>query len=333
MSRKVVSYVLPVFNEGAGIDRFYGDLVRATNAVTDRFEFEFWFVDDGSTDDSRERLTAIAASDPRVKVLHLSRNFGHQLAITAGIDHADGDAVVIMDTDGQDPPDVSLRLIEEWENGYAVVYGRRTTREDSAFKRATAHAYYRLLSKLSDAEIPLDTGDFRLLDRAAVAQLRQFRERNRFVRGMVASLGFRQIAVPFDRPSRTTGTTGYPVRKMLRLAVDGITSFSTRPLELVFRLGFVVLGLSALGIVYALVMKFFFPAITVSGWTLLIIAILFTGGVQVMTLGLIGLYVGRIYSQVQQRPLYIVEQIVGSADAAAAYPDEPAVPPVHAHRR
>ncbi len=331
MPRKRVSYVLPVFNEGAGIERFYGDLVRATNTVSDRYDFEFWFVDDGSTDDSADRLAAVAASDPRVKVVHLSRNFGHQIAITAGVDHADGDAVVIMDTDGQDPPEVSLRLVEEWENGYAVVYARRTTRKDGTFKRATAHAYYRLLSKLSDVEIPVDTGDFRLLDRAAVTQLRRYRERNRFVRGMVASLGFRQVAVPFDRQSRTSGATSYPLRKMVRLAVDGVTSFSTRPLELVFRLGFVVLGLSVLGIIYALAMKFFFPGVTVSGWTLLIIAILFMGGVQVMTLGLIGLYVGRIYTQVQHRPLYIVEQVVGTADDAV-YPDEPAVPPLRAHR-
>lgn len=333
MSRKLVSYVLPVFNEGAGIDRFYGDLVRATSSVADRYDVEFWFVDDGSTDDSLDRLEAIAAGDPRARVVKLSRNFGHQIAITAGVDHADGDAVIIMDTDGQDPPEVSLRLLEEWERGYAVVYGRRTTRDDTAFKRATAHAYYRLLSKLSDVEIPVDTGDFRLLDRAACEQLKLFRERNRFVRGMVASLGFSQTAVDFDRRNRETGDSHYPLRKMVSLAVDGITSFSTRPLELVFRLGLGVLALSLVGIVYALVMKFFFPQVTVSGWTLLIITILLMGGIQVMTLGLIGLYVGRIYSQVQQRPLYIVEQVVAAADSRVAYPDEPAVLPLHAHRR
>lgn len=333
MSRRLVSYVLPVYNEGAGIERFYGELVRATNAVSDRYDLEFWFVDDGSTDDSPDRLEVIAASDPRVRVLRLSRNFGHQIAITAGVDHADGDAVVIMDSDGQDPPDVSLRLVAEWERGFAVVYAQRVARRDSLFKRVTARAYYRLLSRLSDVDIPVDTGDFRLLDRTAVEQLRQFRERNRFVRGMVASLGFRQTAVPFDRPGRAAGSTRYTLRKMLRLAVDGITSFSTRPLELVFRLGFAVLGLSALGIAYALLMKFFFPDVTVSGWTLLIIAILFMGGVQVMTLGLIGLYVGRTYSQVQQRPLYIVERVLGAAEADGVYPDEPAVRPLHADRR
>ena len=312
MTRRLISYVLPVFNEGGGIERFYGDLVRATNALDGRYDVEFWFVDDGSTDDSGDRLAAIVATDPRVRLLTLSRNFGHQIAITAGLDHADGDAVIVMDTDGQDPPEISLRLVEEWERGYAVVYGQRNARDESAFKRLTAHAFYRMLATLSDFEIPVDVGDFRLLDRRAVGELRRFRERNRFIRGMVASLGFRQTAVPFDRPARTSGATHYSVRKMWQLAVDGLTSFSMRPLELVFRLGLVVWLLSILGICYAVAMKFFLPNVTVSGWTLMIITILFIGGVQVMALGLIGLYVGRIYTQVQQRPLYIVEQELGS---------------------
>jgi glycosyltransferase involved in cell wall biosynthesis len=308
--KKKISYVLPVYNESGSIDRFYDDLARAVSRIEDRYSFELIFVDDGSRDDSLERLRRIHEKDRRVKVVAFSRNFGHQMAITAGLDLSRGDATIIMDTDLQDPPEVSLRLIEKWEEGFDVVYAQRRTRGGSFFKRWTAHLYYRLLHRLADVDIPKDTGDFRLMDAQAVTELRRFREKNRFVRGMVASLGFKQAAVPFDRPERIAGTTNYPLKKMVKLAFDGVTSFSTTPLQMVTRLGFMVFLLSILWIVYALVIRVFFPDEAVSGWTMTIIAVLFMGGIQILTLGILGTYIGRIYSEVQGRPLYIIEDVL-----------------------
>ncbi|HEX2295986.1 MAG TPA: glycosyltransferase family 2 protein [Actinomycetota bacterium] len=317
---KKISYVLPVYNEGESIDRFYTDLRRALAKVRDRYTFELIFVDDGSRDDSLERMKAIHAADPDVKVVSFSRNFGHQIAITAGIDLSTGDATIVMDTDLQDPPEVSLELIERWEQGYDVVYAQRRTRGDTFFKRWTAHAYYRLLNRLSDVEIPRDTGDFRLMDAQVTAELRRFREKNRFVRGLVASLGFRQTAVAFDRPNRFAGKTNYPLKKMVKLAYDGVTSFSTQPLQLITRLGFLAFLASVVGIAYALVVKIFFPEEAVSGWTMTIIVILLMGGIQMLTLGIVGTYVGRIYSEVQQRPLYIVSEVLQHGGEAVGHP-------------
>jgi dolichol-phosphate mannosyltransferase len=243
-----------------------------------------------------------------VRVLDLARNFGHQIAITAGIDHAVGDAVIIMDTDLQDPPAVALQLIRAWEQGADVAYAQRRSRQDSAFKRFTASLYYRLLRAFAEVDIPPDTGDFRLLDRRVADALRRHRERNRFVRGLVASLGFTQVAVPFDRNERVGGTTHYPLGKMVRLAADGITSFSAAPLRWITRLGLLTTGLALVGIVYALVQKIFWPETTVDGWTWLAVAVLFMGGVQMLSLGVIGSYIGRIYAEVQDRPLYLLRE-------------------------
>lgn len=310
---RVISYVLPVYNEAAGIRAFHERLTAATRERPD-LNFEFIYVNDGSLDDSLAILSEFAASDPAVTVLDFSRNFGHQMAITAGLDHARGDAVIVMDTDLQDPPGVSLELIAAWEAGGEVVYAQRRTRRDGAFKRFTAHGYYRLLRRFADVDIPVDTGDFRLLDRKAADQLRIHRERSRFVRGLVASMGFQQVAVPFDRDERTTGATNYPLPKMLRLAADGVTSFSTVPLKMITRLGFATVVLALLGIVYAIVLRIFLPQISVPGWTLLMIMVLFLGGVQILSLGVIGSYIGRIYTQVQGRPLYIVRDVVHRDD-------------------
>lgn len=307
--RRLVSYVLPVYNEAGGIRAFHERMVAAVRSRPD-LDFELIYVNDGSRDDSLSILGDIASADTSVKVLELSRNFGHQMAITAGLDHARGDAVIVMDTDLQDPPAVSLQLISAWEAGGEVVYAQRRTRRDGVCKRFAAHSYYRLLHRFADVDIPVDTGDFRLLDRAVADQLRNHRERNRFIRGLVASMGFRQVAVPFDRDERTSGSTHYPLPKMLRLAADGVTSFSTTPLKMVTRLGFATVVLAMLGIVYALVLRIFFPQISVPGWTLLVIMLLFLGGVQILSLGVIGSYVGRIYTQVQERPLYIVRDVV-----------------------
>ena len=317
--RRLVSYVLPVYNEADGIRGFHDRLLAASRTRPD-LDFEFVYVNDGSRDASLQILEEIAGSCPEVTVLDLSRNFGHQMAITAGLDRARGDAIVVMDTDLQDPPEVSLQLITAWEDGAQIAYGQRRSRKDRAVKRFTAHAYYRILHKFADIEIPVDTGDFRLLDRAAADVLRAHRERNRFVRGLVASLGFRQVAVPFDRDDRLTGETHYPLPKMLRLAADGVTSFSTVPLKWITRLGMATTVLALLGILYALALRLFLPDISVPGWTLLMIMVLFLGGVQMLSLGVIGAYVGRIYTEVQSRPLYIVQKVVERDDEGQRTP-------------
>lgn len=305
----LVSYVLPVYNEADGLRRFHEELVAAT-ATRPELGFEFVYVNDGSADGSLAVLRDLAENDPRVRVVDFARNFGHQIAITAGIDHTGGNAVVVMDTDLQDPPRVSLQLVDAWLAGSEVVSARRRTRRDTWFKRMTAHGYYRLLRRSTEVDIPVDTGDFRLLDERAAAELRGYRERSRFLRGIVASMGFRQTEVVFDRDERVAGETKYPMRRMLRLAADGVTSFSTAPLKLITRMGFASLALSALGIVYAVALRVFLPAVTVSGWTMLMVVMLFLGGVQMLSLGVIGSYVGRIYAEVQCRPLYIVRSVI-----------------------
>jgi dolichol-phosphate mannosyltransferase len=306
----LISYVLPVYNERDGITAFHTELTAALDSRPE-LDFELVYVNDGSTDGSLELLKGLAERDGRVRVVDFARNFGHQLAITAGLDLARGDAVIVMDTDLQDPPKVSLELVDAWCEGAEIVHARRRSRQDSAFKRATAHLYYRVLRSSTDVDIPLDTGDFRLLDRRVADELRRYRERSRFVRGIVASMGYRQTEVAFDRDERFAGETKYPLRKMARLAIDGVTSFSTAPLKMITRLGFVVLALSLLGILYALAMKFFRPEITVSGWTMLMCVVLFLGGTQMLSLGVIGAYIGRIYSEAQGRPLYLVREVVG----------------------
>lgn len=309
--RSLISYVLPVYNEQDGIAAFHSELTAALAERPD-LDFELVYVNDGSSDGSLAILKGLAESDARVRVVDFARNFGHQIAITAGLDVAEGDAVIVMDTDLQDPPRVSLELVDAWREGADIVHARRRSRQDKAFKRATAHLYYRILRSSTDVDIPLDTGDFRLLDRKVADELRKYRERSRFVRGIVASMGYSQTEVAFDRDERFAGETKYPLRKMARLAVDGMTSFSTTPLKMITRLGFVVLVLSLLGILYALAMKFFRPDITVSGWTMLMVVVLFLGGTQMLSLGVIGAYIGRIYSEAQGRPLYLVREVIGS---------------------
>lgn len=305
----VISYVLPVYNEVDGLRRFHEELTAATDSRPE-LNYEFLYVNDGSADGSLTVLHDLAKNDSRVHVIDFARNFGHQIAITAGLDHAHGDAVIIMDTDLQDPPEVSMQMIDAWLTGAEIVSARRRTRRDGRFKKLTAHSYYRLLRSCAEVDIPVDTGDFRLLDWRAAAELRNFRERSRFIRGMVASMGFDQAEVVFDRDERIAGETKYPMRKMFRLAADGVTSFSTVPLKLITRLGYFSLALAVLGIGYAVALRVFFPAITVSGWTMLMVAMLFLGGLQMLSLGVMGSYIGRIYSEVQQRPLYIVREVI-----------------------
>ncbi|TDD08056.1 glycosyltransferase [Saccharopolyspora terrae] len=313
-SPQLISYVLPVYNEAEGIKHFHTELTDAV-ATRPEFDYEFIYVNDGSADGSMRILRDIAKNDSRVQVVDFARNFGHQIAITAGLDYAAGEAVIVMDTDLQDPPRVSLQMIDAWLAGAEVVQARRRTRRDTPFKRATAHTYYRLLRSCSDVDIPVDTGDFRLLNRRAAEELRTFRERSRFIRGMVASMGFNQQELLFDRDERVAGETKYPMRKMLRLAADGVTGFSTAPLKLITRMGFVALALAVLGIIYSVTLRLFFPEITVSGWTMLMVVMLFLGGLQMLSLGVIGSYIGRIYSEVQQRPLYIVRDVIRHDEA------------------
>jgi dolichol-phosphate mannosyltransferase len=304
-----VAYVFPIFNESGNIDLLHREVSEAVAPLAHRYEFSFVFVNDGSRDDSSVKLAALADRDDRVTVIELSRNFGHQIAVTAGLDATDAAAVVIMDSDLQDPPSVSVELIERWEQGYDVVYAQRRSRQDSAFKKTTARAFYWLLRKVADIDIPENTGDFRLLDRKVVDELAKFREHNRFLRGLVSYVGFRQVAVPFDRDARHAGTTGYPLRKMLRFAADGILGFSAAPLKLVARVGYSISGLSFLGILYVLGVKVFSPEAAVPGWAFITIAMFFLGGIQISMLGLLGSYIGRIYTESQGRPLYSVASV------------------------
>jgi glycosyltransferase involved in cell wall biosynthesis len=306
--KKLISYIFPIYNESGNIEKLHKVLSQALELQT-KYDFELFFVNDGSQDDSLEKLTKLQAVDSRIVIINFARNFGHQLAVTAGLDHAKGEAAIIMDSDLQDPPAVSLELIKKWEEGFEVVYAQRRTRKDSLFKRASASAFYWLLAKLAEINIPRDTGDFRLIDRKVIDALAQFREHNRFLRGLVSYVGFRQAGVMFDRDERFAGTTSYPLKKMLKFAADGIFSFSTFPLKLVSRLGYFISTISFLGIIYAILVKILDPHTVVPGWTFIVIAILLVGGIQLIILGLLGSYISRIYTESQNRPLYIVESI------------------------
>ncbi len=313
---KTISYVLPVFNESAGIEQFYKELTKAVSK-NKKYNFEFVFINDGSRDDSLEKLRSFHKKDKRVKIVNFSRNFGHQLALTAGIDHATGDALIIMDTDLQDPPKVSLELVKAWEEGYEVVYAKRRSRIDGFFKKIAIHVYYRVQTKLANIDIPLDTGDFRLIDKKVADHLRSLQEKHPYIRGLVSWLGFKQTAVEYDRQGRFAGETNYPFNKLVKLALDGVTGFSTAPLELITRLGFTTSILSVLGIIYVLITRIFFAELTLPGWAVTMIAILFMGGIQLITLGVMGTYIGRIYAEVQNRPRYVVSDFIAQEDEKA----------------
>ncbi|WP_234413912.1 glycosyltransferase family 2 protein [Ideonella sp. A 288] len=309
-SRPLLSVVVPCYNEQQVIAETATQLIALADRL-DEVDVELIFVDDGSRDTTCSLLRQIAATEPRVKILSFARNFGHQIAVTAGIDAASGDAVVLIDADLQDPPEVIPAMLAKWREGYDVVYGTRTDREgESVFKRFTAKAFYRLLNRLSDTVIPLDTGDFRLMSRRVVDALRSMPERDRFVRGMVSWVGFRQTALPYRRAERFAGETKYPLRKMIHFAADGLLSFSTKPLQLSIGLGALSSLLAFAGIVYVLGVRLFTDR-WVEGWAGLFIAVLFLGGVQLITVGILGEYIGRIYNEVKRRPLYVVGETVG----------------------
>jgi len=308
VSKNLISYIFPIYNEEDNIDILY-DTISFLIKSNKKYNYELIFVNDGGKDSSLSKLVALQKKDTRINIIDFSRNFGHQIAVTAGLDFANGDAVIIMDSDMQDPPAVSFELIKKWEEGYDVVYAQRRSRKDSSFKKLTANLFYRTLQKLADIDIPRNTGDFRLLDRKVVDEMKKFKEHNRFLRGMVSFIGFDQIAVQFDRDERHAGETGYPLKKMLKFAADGIFSFSTYPLRFIRNFGFFVASLAFLGIVYALLMKLLAPSVTIEGWTFIVISILFMGGVQIMMLGILGSYVGRTYTESQARPLYMIKRV------------------------
>ena len=317
--RHKVSYVLPVFNEAQNIAVFHGALLGAIDTRPD-LDFEFVYVDDGSRDSSLEDLLGLRRCDQRVTVVRLSRNFGHQIAVTAGLDLVpDADAVVVMDTDLQDPPRVSLEMITRWEDGVDVVYAQRRSRRDSLFKRVTAHAFYWVLGLLSSIEIPRDVGDFRIMDRLVVAEVTRYREHNRFLRGIVASVGFRQEALLFDRDARYAGRSGYPLRKMIKFAANGILGFSSTPLKVISRLGIVISVISALLAAYVLGIRLFQPETAVPGWAFLGVGMFSMSGLQFIMMGVIGSYLGRVYEEVQGRPLYSIA-LASRGDEAVARP-------------
>lgn len=304
-----ISVVVPVFNEEEIIELFYD---RMKNMLTrlDGLSWEIVFVDDGSRDTSFAKLSAMAASDSHVKVLKFSRNFGHQIAITAGVDAACGDCVVVIDSDLQDPPEVIPAMVDQWRQGFDVVYGVRSEREgETAVKLMTASMFYRLLGRLTNVQIPANVGDFRLMSRRVVDQLKLLREKDRFVRGLVSWVGFRQTGVTYRREARKAGLTKYPLGKMIKFAFDGITSFSTAPLKLATWTGY----LSALAAVLYLISVFVQRAlgITVEGWATIMVAMLFLGSVQLICLGILGEYLGRVFNEVKPRPMYVIEERLG----------------------
>lgn len=307
---ELVSVVIPIFNEEAVIPELYR---RLTSVLEQLGRYEVIFVNDGSTDQSLALLRRLCADDDRLRIIDFSRNFGHQLALTAGLHHTKGNAVIIMDGDLQDPPEVIPKLLARWNEGYEVVYAQRRARKgEGTFKLQAAKAFYRLINRWSSVSIPLDTGDFRLMDRRVVDELNRMGETSRFIRGMVSWVGFRQVAVTFDRDARFAGTPKYSVRKSIRLAWDGICSASTFPLTVATYMGVLAttIGLICSAVVGARVAL----GHAVAGWMWLTIVVLFLGGVQLVSVGLLGQYIGRIFNESVRRPLYVVRERYGFHD-------------------
>jgi polyisoprenyl-phosphate glycosyltransferase len=303
-----LSVVVPCYNEQESIHACHEKLTEVLSALQDSYEIVY--VDDGSRDKTAELLEQMHARDPHVVVVRLSRNFGHQPAVTAGLSASLGQAVVIIDADLQDPPELIPEMVALWRSGYKVVYGIRQTRDgETPFKLWTAKAFYRVINSLSDVDIPVDTGDFRLIDRIVVDVFLQMPERHRLLRGMWSWIGFPQVGLPYQRSPRFAGETKYPLRKMLGLALDGIVSFSVVPLRLVTALGFLSAGGAFIGIVYTLWVRLLTHS-WVRGWAISFVGMLFMAGVQMLCLGILGEYIGRIYTESKQRPLFIRHEIL-----------------------
>lgn len=308
--RPKYSIVAPVYNEEALVAEFCQRTIAAMEPLGEPFEIVL--VNDGSRDRSPEIMRELHAKDYRIKVINFSKNFGHQIAITAGMDFARGDAVAVIDSDLQDPPEVIVEMIAEWKNGYQVIYGVRGEREgETAFKLATASLFYRLIRKITSVDIPLDAGDFRLMDRRVVDAMKQMREQKRFMRGLSVWVGFKQKGLTYKRDARKAGETKYPLKKMIRFAMDGITAFSYLPLQLATYFGFITATLSFIFLIVVVVLRLTGDGEAFYGQASTLASVLFLGSVQLIFLGVIGEYLGRIYDEVKRRPLYIVAEELG----------------------
>ena len=304
MIKEKISVVVPMYFEEEVAEECYNRLRSVM--LENNIDYEFVFVNDGSTDRTLPILQSFAAIDPAVKIINFARNFGHQTAVTAGIDYATGDAIVIIDADLQDPPEVIPELIAKWKEGYDVVYAKRKKRAgETKFKLLTAKYFYKTLNYLSDIDIPKDTGDFRIIDAKVADVFRQMPERNRFVRGMFSWIGFNQTFIEYERDERFAGETKYPLKKMIKFASDGIIAFSTKPLKLMLLLGSVSVFISFALLIYALFVKMFGYEVA-RGWTSIMVAITFFSGIQMISLGIVGQYIARIYDESKNRPIYVV---------------------------
>lgn len=314
MDKKLVSLVIPVFNEQAGLSELFRRIDGVT-AQLPNIDLEVVFVDDGSTDESRSLLLAHAHDQPHVRVVVLARNFGHQSALLAGISTANGDAIITMDADLQDPPEIVPALIDAWVNGADVVHARRQSRRgESWFKLASASLFYKMIDWLSDTHLPRNVGDFRLIDRRVRDVLLELGEKSLYLRGMVAWVGFEQVTIGYDRDERFTGETKYPLKKMVSLATDAVLSFSERPLRIVTRLGLVLTGIAFSVLIFFLITIPFGHGRLVPGWLSVIVAVLILGGVQLVCLGIVGEYISRIYREAKGRPLFIIDKRRSSPD-------------------
>ena len=306
MSKPIFSIIAPIYNEVDNLPVLYSRISEVMNGTEEAWELIL--VDDGSKDGSNEVIRKLASADERVRPVIFARNFGHQIAVTAGLDYSRGDAVIIIDADLQDPPEVIHDLIAKWREGYEVVYAVRKERKgETWFKKTTAALFYRMIYRITDVKIPLDTGDFRLIDRKVVNIMSKMRERHRFLRGIGAWVGFKQIGVEYNRAARFAGETKYPLKKMLKLALNAITGFSYFPLQVATYIGFISAGLSILAIPVVIVLRLI-SAPQLTGQATTLIMVLFLGGVQLISIGIIGEYIGRIYDEVKGRPLYIVAE-------------------------
>ena len=308
---KKISVVIPMYYEEEVVEICYGRVISNLKKLSDRYDYEIIFINDGSKDETLEILKKIADNDEKVKIISFSRNFGHQAAVTAGIRKALGDAVIIMDADLQDPPELFEGMIEKWEAGYDVVYGQRKTRKgESVFKLLTAKMFYSTLNKLSEIEIPKNTGDFRLVDRKVIDVIVSLPEHNKFLRGLFSWVGFNQYAYEYDRANRLAGKTKYPLKKMFKLATDGILSFSAKPLKVVGAIGFFSVMVSIVILIYSIVSYLFKLNDLTSGWTSIMCTMTFIGGMILISLWMIGEYIARIYEESLGRPEYIIDELI-----------------------
>ena len=307
-----ISVIIPVYNEEGNILQMYD---RLKKVLTEKINvtYEIIYIDDGSVDKSWQIIKELDIKDNAVSGIKFSRNFGHQLAVSAGIDNAHGKATVIIDADLQDPPELIIDLYNKWKEGYEVVYAKRKKRTgENKFKLLTAFLFYRLLNKLTEIRIPLDTGDYRLFDYKVRKELIKLNESNRFIRGLISWIGFKQTSVEYDRDSRYYGSTKYSIRKMVQFGLDGITSFSLKPLKISQTFGIIAIFFGFCLSIYALIEKIFFPENVISGWASIFVTLVFFAGVQLLSIGILGEYIGRIFTEVKKRPLYIIDEKINN---------------------